>query len=448
MSKFGSPDHDSIWFEDKSLRHPNGAHFDNLRNEIKSWREHVLSSGIYPCFTSWALESKTDSEEDIGSMIEVSDLESETQDEADDCETAFDVQNYYTNNKSRMETLWKLYRNIGETVEDMKIRLAHSSSQNKSFTCSEYNNSQNKCIKTESESSDCEKENESTDSSITAEQLDTKSDEILIKSESEKSEFHDNNLSNSNTFDDVLDIQLRESNKNIHDDIDTQDWPSESSIHWHNSRNSESRVDPTPNCTYDLPRLKQITKEELIFEKKTTSRKKRTAVVDVKKEESAGGSGKKSREPIIVDMYGIRTINYNESPPKVKIPDCFKTSRLSDSSCDEEIELVEEKRHPSILKNRFRNNKRKRSVDNDFLLAYAVNLSSESDAAEASLIKKIRGEENSKDFDRLSEEDLEEQLEIVNNTMSTTTSSSSSSCTCTRSSCSCSASVSSSEVEN
>ncbi|OXU30810.1 hypothetical protein TSAR_010506 [Trichomalopsis sarcophagae] len=439
MSKFGSPDHDSIWFEDKSLRHPNGAHFDNLRNEIKSWREHVLSSGTYPCFTSW-----TDSEEDIGSMIEVSDLESEAQDEADD------VQNYYTNNKSRMETLWKLYRNIGETIEDMKIRLTQPSLKNKSFTCSEHNNSQNKYIKTESESSDCEKENESTDSTITVEQ---EPDEILIKSESEKSEYHDNDLSNSNTFDDVLDIQLRESNENIqlsdiHDDIDTQDWPSESSIHRHNSRNSESRVDPTPNCTYDVPRLKQITKEELIFEKKTTSRKKRTAVVDVKKEESAGGSGKKSREPIIVDMYGIRTISYNESPPKVKIPDCFKTSRLSDSSCDEEIELVEEKRHSSILKNRFRNNKRKRSDDNDFLLAYAVNLSGESDAAEASLIKKIRGEENSKDFDRLSEEDLEEQLEIVNNTTSTTTSSSSSSCTCTRSSCSCSASVSSSEVEN
>lgn len=380
--------------------------------------------------------------------------------------------------EKNVETLWKLYRNVGETVEDVKHRLLDSLENNINLSaefCGKIDNSvveseqMHVCSSNEStEDEDLESENESTvteeedeeeegegeDGEITEEERNEIKEMECVKSEFADGD--DSGFGNSLYLGDILDIDLQESDKLF--DI-SSDWSSdnmkEECKDWTFNSCSTDSFESASNCTYDVPRLKRITNAELVADEFTLIRK------NAESNEVAAEVGKVSQrrseinKPMICDMYGVRTINYNYFEPEVKIPDNFKISKLSDSSNDEELELSEKSSFNTfaakltavrmegtdfiVSSNRFRNkNKRKRAAGyDDFWHSFAVNLSSDSDTNE-DLINECKSKK--------------QRLLILpgdgqNKSISTSDTSSSSSCTCSRSSCSCSATSSDSNDE-
>ena len=327
--------------------------------------------------------------------------------------------------KKMLDTLWKLYREPGETVQDVKKRMIDlSENQDKikseEITHNEFNrntfpnveikqepmfdNSEyaleieeaNKTIKTQDGESDSDPENVSylikqeymmnyADSELENDsENEEKTREIAEEVENDESEDEDEedsdedevcednhyNIKLENNYDvtdmnglydsgcddtvywlaDHLNVEIIENNNdNIflppEDPLGSN--LSGENVNWTFERPAEVADNSMLTCsvvesTYNAPKLKQISKNYLVDGKKKKKKKKVEKAVETRtvpkiiiktdgpvmriKRESEDDSDK----PIICDMYGTRTINYNH-PPKVKMPRWQSCSRLSDS---------------------------------------------------------------------------------------------------------------------
>ena len=392
-----------------------------------------------------------------------------------------------------LETLWKLYRNAGETIEDVKLRLVDMPSVKTEF-CFQSDNNYNvknmtasikdgddESFYSENESAEKDEEDSAKDSRKVKDMKNLKNiptKKIKIEKRSESTDC-DSICEQPLCLSEILTVEIQESGNTIQfpcdlevDSIKDQECTNDSTFKVTTLRASESLVEPIPNCTYAVPRLRQITNAELVVANKIITRASRNKNAGVKievKEEIPSSdddntirdlcakltdvkprtlkkrlSSCEDDEPIIKEMHGVRTRSYNLRAPKVEIPKCFKVSKLSDN---EEIELFDQSSWKGSLNAAGSSSiKRETKWSDNFLCTLTVNLSSDSDISEL--------EKRNVKQRKLSTVKTKNTPKISKSS-ETSSSLGSSSCTCThspcsghsyytRSSCSCSTSSTSS----
>ncbi|KAJ8675954.1 hypothetical protein QAD02_011740 [Eretmocerus hayati] len=127
---------------------------------------------------------------------------------------------------------------------------------------------------------------------------------------------------------------LQELNRSNYEDPDSEkvNWSFDISCRIENPLLTVNN--PELNCPFRAPKLKQISKKHLTSRKRKKKKNSKKIQLEpssidiptvVVKDNEPNDDG-----PIVCDMYGTRTINYNH-PPKMKVPKWQSRSRLSDS---------------------------------------------------------------------------------------------------------------------